>query len=92
MITHRDKIAFYIQDCLCDAYEAKIIPHTKDGNVSIGMLFPFTHDDIMGVYTRRKGIGAGVWFQLRNGKIYNQQGREERGASCTDFDVDITDF
>lgn len=45
--------------------------------------FGFTAAEVEGVYTHKKGEGAGVWFRLRCGRVVN----EVAMSTCTDPDL-----
>ncbi|HUQ94171.1 MAG TPA: hypothetical protein VM120_20990 [Bryobacteraceae bacterium] len=46
-------------------------------------VFPFLPDDVEGIYTQKTGEGFGVWFRLKDGRIFDSRGQpSEPDPAC----------
>lgn len=38
-------------------------------------LFCFQPKDVEGIYTHKEGAGLGIWFRLKDGRVFDSQGK-----------------
>ncbi len=77
MITDKSEIEKIINGALQEAYDQGWIRSMKPENVFGGLYYPFQMNNIVGVYTSKKDVGEGVWFQLEDGSVWNKHGDYE---------------
>ena len=86
MISDRQVIAEVVQRCLMDAHDRGLITQNNSSEwVAMSDLYAFTLGDVLGVFVHKLGVGDGVWFQLKSGKIVDWLGRDEDNASCLNY-------
>jgi len=55
---------------------ATISAKSKDEDAAyIKQLFGFLPQDVEGIHTRKEGEGEGVWFRLKDGRVFNKFGK-----------------
>jgi hypothetical protein len=51
--------------------------------VDIGQVFAFRPQDVEGIFTHKIGVGDGIWFCLKDGRIFDARGQvSEADRSC----------
>jgi hypothetical protein len=45
------------------------------GRISGTDAFPFNADEVNGIHTFKHGEGYGVWFHLKDGRVFNSAGQ-----------------
>jgi hypothetical protein len=85
MITDRIQIANMIQECLSEAFENGLITADDPSHLTMDMLYRFSLTDVLSIYTHKITKEEGVWFQLRDGSIWNKSGQLEENSSCLSY-------
>lgn len=86
MITNKRIIETKLNECAASLTEESR-PSLQNGEViSEPFAYAFKTTDVIAIYTHQKGGENGVWFQLKDGSIWSQQGIKQDGACCTDFE------
>jgi len=49
--------------------------NTNDDTAYIKQFFGFLPQDVEGIHTHKDGEGDGVWFRLKDGRVFDKQGR-----------------
>jgi hypothetical protein len=42
---------------------------------SVEKMYPFQPEEVSSVYLHKRGVGAGVWFRLKDGRVYDSHGQ-----------------
>lgn len=76
MITDPLHIAKALNNILLDLQEEGLIIPNKDGDLKLDRHFPFSASDIKGIHTHKIGIGDGVFFRLKDDRVFDKYGDE----------------
>jgi hypothetical protein len=56
--------------------QAALAAKSKDEDVAyIKNLFGFLPQDVEGIHTRKEGEGEGLWFRLKDGRVFSNHGK-----------------
>jgi hypothetical protein len=55
----------------------KVKSNRIDGNLSPEQVYSFNVSGIIGVHTHKIGYGGGIWFRLKDGRVFNKYGKED---------------
>jgi hypothetical protein len=74
MIDDLTQVAKILNQSLVELYEDGEITPDEDGMVRPSMVYPFNVSELIGVHTHQIGTGDGVWFRLRDGRVFDKYG------------------
>lgn len=74
MITDLMPVAKVLNRCLVELYEAGEIEPDEHGDLKPEQVYPFPVREIQGVHTHKTGAGDGVWFRLKDGRVFDKGG------------------
>lgn len=57
-----------------DAMEAFAIILSKDMQVTVEQFYGFSAEEVSDIHLRKNGHGTGLWFRLRDGRVYDLRG------------------
>lgn len=74
MITDAMLIAKNINAVLLSRYEDGDLQPNDDGDLLPEMFFPFHPSEVAGVHYHKTGSGDGVYFRLKDGRVFSSYG------------------
>lgn len=77
MITESKAISEILRSILLESWEESLIEPDNNGNIKPEQLFPFHVHEILGIHTHKIGVGDGVFFRLKDGRVFDRYGEEQ---------------
>lgn len=74
MRTTIDQIVMIMLRSFRELYEDGEIDIPPDTNVDPRKYFGFSPEDVAELHTHKKGVGDGVWFRLKDGRVIDKYG------------------
>jgi hypothetical protein len=74
MIDDITAIARAMTNTLRNLHEEGFAEPDANGELLWEHVFPFPPSDVAGIHTYKRGSGDGVWFRLRDGRVFSRFG------------------
>jgi hypothetical protein len=52
----------------------QVLPSSREMTFALNDVFPFHPEDVEGVHTHKIDEGKGVWFRLKDGRVFTRRG------------------
>lgn len=78
MITDLMQVARILNSCLIELYEDGEIAPDEHGDLKPEQVYPFQVSELAAVHTHKTGAGDGVWFRLKDGRVFDKRGEEQQ--------------
>lgn len=68
------QIATLMNRAVIELAEEGLIKVDKNADINTAKTFGFSANDVEGIHTHKIGVGDGVWYRLKDGRVFNNYG------------------